>query len=374
MPSLLDRYVARQYLINVVVLLIILFTFVIGVDVAVNIDRIWGRAGQILAERGESSSSRQLVLSITGAADLWWPRLLQLFNFVNGIVLAAAMGFTCSQLVRHRELVAILASGQSLRRVLRPILAVAALFAVVQLANQELVMPRVAHLLTRDHGDAGKRRLGSSRLALTSDGRGRLIYASTFDADEDRLEGLSVWVRDETGRALQRIEASTATWREGAWQLEDGKLIDIDPEADVAPRPLERFETDLDPTAIRMSRYKREIGQNLSWSQLDEMLSRGDLLDPARRDELIRLKYGRLTVIATQFLVLSISAPLFIMRVPESMLKRAMKAAPVAVAGMLGGVMATSTPIPGLPAIVGVALPVVVLAPLAVAAVSAMRT
>lgn len=371
---LLDRYIARQYLINVFALLTILFCFVVAVDVAINIDRIWNRAGQVADDTGTVTTFRQVKLSVIGAADLWWPRILQLYNFVIGIVLAAAMGFTCSQLVRNRELVAVLASGQSLRRVLRPILIVAILFSCVQLANKELVMPRIATLLTRDHGDAGKRLLGTSRLELTRDGRGRLLYAASFNADEDLLTGLHVWDRDDSGRATRRISAERAVWRDGAWQLENGTVVDIGPGQEALPRAIEVFETDLDPTAIRMQRYKRQIGMNLSWAQVNEMLSRRAFLDAERRDELIRLKYGRITVIITQLLVLVISAPLFIMRVPESMLKRALKAAPIAIVGLLGGVLATSTPIPVLPAAIGVALPIIVLAPLAVASLSAMRT
>jgi lipopolysaccharide export LptBFGC system permease protein LptF len=373
MPSLLDRYIARQYLVNVVTLLVILFIFVITVDVAVNIDRIWDRAGELAASgAGEATTTRQLALSVIGSADLWWPRILQLFNFINGLALAAGMGFTCAQLVAHRELVAVLASGQSLRRVLRPILAIAILFSAVQLANQELVMPRIAHLLTRDHGDAGKRLLGTSQLELTSDGRGRLVYAESFDADEGTLRGLHVWIRDDAGRAIQRIVADRAVWDGRAWVLEEGLATPTD--AAASPTPVDRFETDLDPTAITMRRYRRQIGQNLSWGQLSQMLERRDVLDPARRDELIRLKYGRITMVLTQLLTLGICAPLFITRIPGGTIARALKAAPIAVAGTLGAVFAASTPIPGLPAIVGVALPVIVLSPIAVASVSAMRT
>jgi lipopolysaccharide export LptBFGC system permease protein LptF len=370
MPSLLDRYIARQFLINVVSLFFILFSFIIAVDVAINIDRLWNRAGEIIAERNGDGS--QVVLCIVGAADLWWPRMFQLFNFINGVVLAAAMGFTCAQLVRHRELVAVLASGQSLRRVLRPILVIAIVVQVIQLANQELVMPRVAHLLTRDHGDAGKRLLGTVRLSLTPDGQGRLIYAETFDADAETLTGVHVWVRDDAGRLLRRITADVARWDGDAWALESG--LEMDAGAAVAPRPVEKFETDLDPNALRMKRYKREIGQNLSWSQLSEMLSRGPMLDRERRDELTRLKYGRICVVVTHVLVLVICAPLFILREPGGVLARSLRAAPIAIVGLLGGVLATSTPIPGLPALVGVALPVIVLAPLAVASISSMRT
>jgi lipopolysaccharide export LptBFGC system permease protein LptF len=372
MLSLLDRYIARQFLVNIVALFLILFSFIIAVDVAINIDRLWNRAGEILAERDADGS--QVLLCIQGAADLWWPRILQLFNFINGIVLAAAMGFTCAQLVKHRELVAVLASGQSLRRVLRPIIVIAACVQIIQLANQELVMPRIAHLLTRDHGDAGKRLLGTVRLSLTPDSQGRLLYAETFDADAATLTGVHIWVRDDAGRLTNRITADVGRWDGLAWALENGVQIDAATGDDHTPRSIDRFETDLDPTALRMKRYKREIGQNLSWAQLGEMLSRGPLLDKQRRDELIRLKYGRITAVLTHVLVLVICAPLFILREPGGVLARALRAAPIAIVGLLGGVLASSTPIPGLPALLGVALPVIVLAPLAVASISSMRT
>src|SRR4030095_16197065 len=110
---------------------------------------------------------RQVVIMRLLGADIWWPRLLSLFNFLLGMVLVAAMGFTCSQLVRNRELVAVLTAGKSLYRVAMPIVAVALGMTAVQGLNQELVIPRVAPLLLRDQGDAGKRNLGQSRVPPT---------------------------------------------------------------------------------------------------------------------------------------------------------------------------------------------------------------
>ena len=39
--STLDRYIARQYLFNVAALLVLLFSFVVVVDVMLNIDRMF---------------------------------------------------------------------------------------------------------------------------------------------------------------------------------------------------------------------------------------------------------------------------------------------------------------------------------------------
>ncbi|MCA9298960.1 MAG: hypothetical protein KDA28_07830, partial [Phycisphaerales bacterium] len=120
--SLLDRYIARQFLTNVVVLFVILFCFIITIDVSLNIDRFSRIATELMASQGQSGFLKRASLTSMLILDLWWPRLLQLFNYMLGLVMVAAMGFTCSQMVRHRELVAILASGQSLMRVARPVL------------------------------------------------------------------------------------------------------------------------------------------------------------------------------------------------------------------------------------------------------------
>ena len=45
--SILDRYIARQYLINILVLLVILFCFVVAVDVSVNLPRFAKIAGEM---------------------------------------------------------------------------------------------------------------------------------------------------------------------------------------------------------------------------------------------------------------------------------------------------------------------------------------
>ena len=146
-----------------------------------------------------------LVRVVELAADLWWPRLLQLFVFLLGMVLMGAMGFTLSQVVRHRELVAMLASGISLRRAARPILLVAALMTLVQVLDQELVLPRIAPLLTRDHGDAGKHELQGfavrvpvptgSLVDLTIEAERATTVAEVNDvfrtrADRDELAGI----------------------------------------------------------------------------------------------------------------------------------------------------------------------------------------
>jgi lipopolysaccharide export system permease protein len=372
--GLLDRYIARQFVFNVVAIIVILFSFVLVVDISLNMDRYLRVAETSLRVAGAEDPALRDRMMRAGYLifDLWWPRLLQLFNFTIGLALVAAMGFTCAQLVRRRELVAVLASGQSLRRVARPIVLVAIGFIGLQIANQELVLPRIAPLLTRDPGQAGTRSLGSTRIALTSDGAGNIFYARTFDADAETIEGLTVWFRHpETRQAIARVEATSARWHDGAWHLSGARWTHLVRSGRI--EETDRLVTALDPTTLKMRQF-RGLGQNLSWQRLSQMLKRDELMDAYTRDRLTRIQLGRITVWGGNLLVLLLTMPFFLTRVPRNMALQSLKCAPIAIVALVGTILGASIAIPGAPPAVGVFLPLMILAPAAVASLSAIRT
>ncbi|MDX9912298.1 MAG: LptF/LptG family permease [Phycisphaerales bacterium] len=366
--SILDRAIARQYLINVVALVVILFSFIVAIDVSLNVDRFVSVAQKLGPEDG---LVRRAVVTISLVIDFWWPRLLQLFGYMLGMVLVAGMGFTVAQMVRHRELVAIMASGQSLHRVARPIIAVAIALTLVQAANQELIQPRIAHLLTRDHGDTGSRSLGTMPVELCRDGRGRLLYARSFDADAGQLGGVIIIVRNADGLAKEVIRAEEARWDGSAWVLANG--VAESRETAGESHPVDRFETDLDPAALRMRRFK-DYAQALSFRQTGEVLSRGNLLDERTRAEFTRLRWGRVSVWVSNLLALVVAMPFYLTRVPRNMMLQTLRCAPVAGLGLVGGVLGAGAGIPGVPAGLAVFVPVMILAPLAVAAATSVKT
>lgn len=375
----LDRYIARLYLTNVIALLVILACFVVTIDFALNVDRFVGRAQEIAHEQGEEPSTvRTAVVTVLLVADLWWPRLLQLFNFVLGLILTGAMGFTISQLVRHRELIAMLASGQSLYRAAVPILIVATLLTGVQALNQEFVLPRLAPLLTRDQGDAGIHELGTAHVPLTRDSLGRVWYARSFNADEGTLEGVSVWERDPQGRPTMRYTAESATWAGDGWSLTGGMAEPV-AETRQAAQPIDFLATNLDPTQLRARRFQG-YAQSLSWRQIGQMLRAVETLDPdsprskADRDRLERIRWGRISVMLASLLSLAVTMPFFLQKTPGSAILRALRCAPVAIITLMGGVLGASAPIPGVPPEIGVFLPVLILLPIAVASVASVKT
>ncbi len=387
--SLIDRYIARQYITNIVVLFIIIVVFVITIDVSLNIDRLWGRAVQLAGPAGREASTGRLTL-IAGLLvwDLWWPRLIQLFTVLSGLIdyaglfppagliLIAAMGFTCRQLVRHRELVAVLTSGQSLYRIARPIVMVALGVMLLQLLTQELVIPRIAPLLARDHGDAGKRTLKSTAVPLTRDSSGRVLRAAKFDPDQATLDDLYVIERDEHGLAERRITAPRARWANGGWNLVDGLALERGDDS-VRARPIARLETSLDPLALKALRFKG-YSQHLSWRQIGQML---DGLDRAETDHeqrtrhrLERTRYGRLATAGTNLLTLLIAMTFVLRREPIRMMGPSIKCAVIGVVALMGGAIGSAAAIPGFPPQVSVFLPYAVLVPVAIALLGRVRS
>ncbi len=392
----LDRYIARQYLLNVVALMVLLFSFVVTVDVTLNLDRFMDRAEKIESEAAAASlgdpgaratdgpgALRKGAVTALLVFDLWWPRLLQLFNFTIGLCLIGAMGFTFTQLVRHREMVAVLAGGVSLHRLLVPVFLVAAGMMGLKVLNQEVVMsnPRIAPLLARDPGDAGNRELANFKVPLTADGRGRVWFAANFEPRDGVLSGVEIWQRDARGVVTGRISAERAAWSPGAnpgWVLTNPRLTTTDMSrpgsgrfAD-APQAPERIETDLEPSTLMFKRFA-SFRQCLSWRQIGEML-RSPQVKPELREELERIRWGRISMVLSTLLSLAITMPFFLMREPKNMVVQSLKCAPVGIISLMGGTLLAAMPIPGLPPGFAAFLPVLVLLPIAIAVLSSLKT
>lgn len=377
---ILDRYIARQFLFNVVILHVVLFTFVVVVDFSLNFDEFVEIAQKTPAPGGGTPSGlRTGLLAMALVMDLWWPRLFQLFNYLLGILMVGGMGFTCAQMVKHREFVAMLASGQSLTRTARPIVAVALLLTGLQAVNREAVVPELAELLTRTKDEAGRRDMGEAERLLTSDARGRLFYARQFNLQKGTINGLWILERDAEGLITRRIVADSARWREGAWVLTNGRA-ESRIRSGTTPQnqftPVTQMETDLSPTVLKLRRFQ-EYKQNLSTRQITEMIERyeSEASPPrARIDELERIRFSRVASLASNLLSLLICMPFFLQREPRNMIVQSLLCAPVALISQVGGVLGASVAIPGLPPQLSVFIPVMVLVPLAIASMTSVKS
>jgi len=359
--TILSRYIARLYLVNIATLVAVLFSLIVAVDVMVNLGRFSRAASDFASDAGrEDSALRHIIKTALLVIDLWIPRLLQLFVYLNGVILVAAMGFTCALLVRHREFVAMLAGGISLSRAARPFLVVGLLMLGLQAFVQERLIPPSAHLLARDAGDSGKRDLDAFPVSLLRDAQGRYWAAREFNDTDLTLHELFVWERNEAGELVRVVSAPGAHWDGARWILEGGRSqARGDPDNPPPPQPIESIDTNLDPTRLKVA-YLQGFAQSLSWRQLAEM-SRQEGLDQRARERIDRLRWGRIASMISTFLALWAALPFFLVKQPSGMLGAALRATPVAIAGFAASAFATSIAIPGLPPAVGAFVPCLVM-------------
>ena len=368
--NLIDRHIIVRYLSNFVLLLGLLFVFAISIDVVIQFDK-FSDAAHEMAEREGRWYPAMLAFAVL---DFHGPRIFQFFAFMTGLVGVGAAGFTLVQMYRTRELVAIMAAGVPLHRVVAAILVAQFGLVVLQLLDQEFVLPRLASRLVRDHKSILEPGMESFEVALMRDGGGSLMYAASLDPRSKRAESILILERDETGTTSGRISADAAIWdeeREG-WVLEGGRqmgaISDENLQADRVD--IDFWSTDLSPRML-LARRSLNFAQMLALSQLRDLQEQGRTGD----DRIERTIFARFAGALVNILVPAIVLPFFLLRSPSSgMLLQSLRAALVAIPLLIGSIAAMTVALPGLPPGVGAFLPVALLLPVAVARLAYLKT
>jgi lipopolysaccharide export system permease protein len=145
MIKLIDRQMVRGYFKAYIVCLTSLLSLYVVVDLFMNLDD-FTHHGAGLAEVG-----RKIGL-------YYGYRVVQIFDrLCEAIVLLAAM-FTVAWMQRNNEQVPLLSAGMSTRRIVLPVLLCAWFMLSLTVANQELVIPRIAYRLSYERDDPGGQR------------------------------------------------------------------------------------------------------------------------------------------------------------------------------------------------------------------------
>ncbi len=373
---LIDRYIVGRFLLNFAILFLLLFVFAVSIDLILNLDRFVERARAGSGDAGLLSVGVEFVRLVFNFEG---PRLFQFYAYLHGLVAVGAMGFTLADMHRHKELVAVLASGVSMYRIAVPFLAAVLGFSFLQLFNQEVILPRIAPLLLRTHGHIGLEGVRGFNVPLTVDGNGNLLQSPSFDPQTETLLKPTMLKRDEHGRTTQRITADSARWdavSKQGWRLDNGRVISLpstDPAAApslVLAQPIELFATDLTPEALTIRRHG-QYGTMLSLSQIATMLEAPGGVDA---DALVRYRAGRFATVLLNLLVMLITLPFFLLREPANLMLQSVWCAATTVPAMLGALVGMAVELPGIAPTLGAFLPVIILLPISLARVTYVKT
>ena len=213
MISILGKYITRQFLAHVLVVLTALSAVMLLADLLANGDEII-----------ESSQDVAAALSRYGALRL--PATLS--QVLPMSVLLASLTLLVG-LARHSELTAVFGAGLSHFRLIMMLMPGALAIAAAQFLIEDQVVPAVsAHL--RDWG------IGDYKNSGTGDPRGltwirqdaNVVRIGGTDAARDEIFEVTIFRRDAEGRLMERVEAREASYRDGSWILRD--VVRTDPE------------------------------------------------------------------------------------------------------------------------------------------------
>lgn len=137
MPTIIDRYMLRQFTQVFLICLMSLIGLYIVIDAFSHLDHFMdetGRHGNLLKIMGE----------------YYMYQGIKFFDRTSAVLTLIAVMFTITWIQRYNEMTALLAAGVARTRVLRPVLLAAICVSLVAAANREIVMPRIRDHLTTD--------------------------------------------------------------------------------------------------------------------------------------------------------------------------------------------------------------------------------
>ncbi len=310
--SILDRYVAVNFIIGYIIAFGVLIGMRIMIDLFVNLD-----------EFVEHSELGTLVV-VTNILRFYGYQSFLYFRDFAGMITVVAAAFSLARLTRNNELIAVLASGVSLKRVMAPIIVMALLLTGLLVADQEIFIPRSADKLVRDHDDLPGQE--SYQIWFMEDNKHSLLCTIDYSEREKTLREPTIIMRTLVSpgkwQVMGKIQAEKAVYneKEGGWDLIDGEFIEIRRQSDDAsanrPIPVYFYKTDIKPADIPQ---RRQEGYKslLSSSQLTALARQGTRIKDLA--ELYSQKHFRITDPIINMAMLLISLPILVRREPRTM-------------------------------------------------------
>lgn len=309
--KILDRYIARNFLTGYAIAFCVLMGLRILIDLFVNLD-----------EFTEHHADLGTLAILQNIASYYCLNMTLYFRDFSGMITVVAAAFSLARMLRSNELVAIMASGVSLKRVVGPILALSLLFAGILVINQELIIPRISHKLVRTEDYVPGEE--TYNIVFLSDNKGSLICAPIYDVNSCTFHNPTIITREPTPKpgiwkVTGRISAEKAVYNHSTkqWDLTGGRVL-AHVESTQESKPLEPIATykaeGLVPRDIPVM-VKAKYKALLSSRQIAALESQS----PKDMVQLLSQKHFRITDPVINFITLMVSLPILICRDPKSM-------------------------------------------------------
>lgn len=322
MLKTIDRYLLRSFITNYLLSLFVMLSLYVTLHLFVNFDEftnadpITGEPpviGQVLANMG----------------SYYGYNLSLYFAQISAVITLFASALTLARMQRANEMTALLASGTSMYRIAAPVVVVALLMNGLWIADQELLIPRIAPKLARPPGDVEGRKVYG--VWCLRDGPRDLLSAGRFYPGDGRLARMMILERDKEGTLNGVVTADLGTYvpAQNGWKLDRGtrvrrlgeKMEVFGPEQNLEPEKVVFYPSELDPAEIIL-RQSAQWVQYLSLRQL-ESLQRRNVVSP---EQVAQIRHARITQPINNMILLLLGIVFFLAREPSRVIMQGGKA------------------------------------------------
>lgn len=208
-PNILDRYILREFLKVLALVLISVVALFIIIDYT-----------------DTAKDARENGIAASVLLTYYRFQIFGVLNWTLPISVLVATLVTFAMMSKNNEVTAIKSSGVSLYRIGAPIVAVAVLLSVVAYLNLDFIVPysasRASELKRRIEGKPAITAEAQQKLWYLGKGR-YIINFLNYDRDRQRLTQVQVFEFHPTEfRLTRRVYAHRATWNGQAWAFENG--------------------------------------------------------------------------------------------------------------------------------------------------------
>ena len=307
--KILDKYVVKNFLTGYLIAFLVLMGLRIMIDLFVNIDEF--------TERTDLSA----VQVFWNIASYYSIHSLLYFRDFAGMITVVAAVFSLGKMTKNNELVAIMASGMSLKRVIAPILFLSLALTGLHVADEELFIPPLADKLVRSQ-DAVDDTLYYD-MWFIGDSKGSLFCSPQFKVKEAVIETPTIITRTPRGKnsplwdvtGIIKADSAHYDYDTKSWIFKNGAFMSVSRKLTEKPSyTVKSYPSDLTPKDIPVRRKSANM----------DLLSSFDLMKLAKQNpkDMARLyaqKNFRLTDPIINFVMLIISLPLLVCRDPKGL-------------------------------------------------------
>ncbi|MBN2135941.1 MAG: LPS export ABC transporter permease LptG [Acidobacteria bacterium] len=210
--KIIDRYIVSK------LLLILLFSFLTFIVISIVVD--------VIEHVDDYIDSKAKFFDVVLYYIYYLPFIIVLIAPVTTLLGAT---ITCILFSRHREIIAMRASGLSTLRIAFPILTIAFILSIFFLLFAELVVPNASAkkneiLVERvDKDEKRKQDINKVLNNVVFKGENKEVYyINRYFVKKSHGFGVLIQYYDDNGKLRERIDAKELSWKDGKWNLEEG--------------------------------------------------------------------------------------------------------------------------------------------------------